>query len=297
MTNPPDFLTGLLEDGISSLMAKTTSLSDNFVYLELNKLVSEITPSHYRLLEKIELFEVLPSTNDYLLGMLPQRVPKPQAVFAESQSAGKGRLGRQWYSPLAQNIYFSLLWYFPNAYLLSGLSLATAVAIARVLQRYGIEKGIGVKWPNDVLWQNRKLAGTLIEVSCQSTVPCCAVIGIGLNVNMSQQNSYTISQPWSSVSQIIGSTADRNKLAGVLLDELIKTLLLFQDAGIAPFIETWNALDITRDQMVTVHTPLATFTGKGQGINLQGHFLLQVAKEIKVFSGGEVSLRCAGLSL
>jgi BirA family biotin operon repressor/biotin-[acetyl-CoA-carboxylase] ligase len=108
-------------------------------------------------------------------------------VFAETQSAGRGRRGRTWLSPPGLNIHLSCLKRFDAGFAaLSGLSLAIGVMVLRALEHLGIE-GAGLKWPNDVLATEGKLAGVLVELSGEYQGPCAAVIGVGLNVRLTPQ--------------------------------------------------------------------------------------------------------------
>ncbi|MEI8055152.1 MAG: biotin--[acetyl-CoA-carboxylase] ligase [bacterium] len=234
------------------------------------------------------------STNTYLAELIKAKAKNSNICFAESQSAGKGRLGRKWVSPYAKNIYLSLLWDFIKEPIeLSGLSLAIAVAVAEALSSYGIKKDIALKWPNDVLWQKHKLAGILVEVSGEAHNICHAIIGVGLNVDMPQKTSQTIEQLWCSVAQIINAIPQKNKLAGLLLDNLLTAIITFQNSGLKPFLKKWRELDITYGKKVTIVTPQQQkISGIGVGINDKGYFLLKDGSgKIRPFAVGEVSLK------
>lgn len=263
----------------------------------------------------IDIFDSLPSTNDYLLELCSASTSpkKTVACFAERQTKGKGRLGRIWISPFAKNLYFSLLWHFPNdPSELSGLSLAAAIAVVQTLKQFGITDDLSLKWPNDVLWKNQKIAGILIELTCEAHNICSTVIGIGLNIDMPTQFQNKITQPWTDIKSILKSEAlvsrklskdssedhnqilnnlNRSKLAGTLLNELIKTIVLFQNEGFQAFIPLWKSLDATSNREINVQTVQGQIKGIGRGINAQGHFLLEHANgEIKHYSSGEISI-------
>lgn len=159
-------------------------------------LISEFLDEKSRaLLASLEIHEQIPSTNSYLSELVHKGAPSGVVCFAEQQTAGKGRRGRCWVSPYGNNVYVSILWRFqqgPAA--ISALSLAVGVAVIRTLKQYSIP-GIGLKWPNDIYWRDKKLGGILIEVSGENQGPCAAVIGLGLNLYLSGEEAESIDQP------------------------------------------------------------------------------------------------------
>jgi BirA family biotin operon repressor/biotin-[acetyl-CoA-carboxylase] ligase len=285
---------------IESVTNKGYCIPGGLALLETAKLSVFIKKAQQSQLKQIEIFDSLPSTNDYLLNLKSttaslEASKQNRACFAEKQTQGKGRRERTWVSPFAKNIYLSLLWHFekdPSE--LSGLSLAIAVATVETLHAFGFTKDLGIKWPNDVLWKNNKLAGILIELSGEANDVCSAVIGVGLNVNMSNSTLYDrhISQPWTDLQRLTDQKIDRNKLAGTLLNNLIATASLFQKQGLTAFLPQWQKLDLTFNKLVTIITNTTKLQGTGRGINEQGYFLLEIKPGvIKQFASGEVSLR------
>ena len=257
----------------------------------LNKksIIQHLTSENKSLAENLVILDEIDSTNTYL-----SQNQETNICFAESQTAGKGRLGRSWFSPYASNIYLSLRWDFEqNASKLEGLSLAIGVAIVETLKNYGIKQNILVKWPNDIFWQNRKLAGILIECSPKKPKGCHAIIGVGLNVKIPTELVQNKIQPWCDVAQITNSLPQRNKLAGLLLDKLLTTLTIYQEQGLKPFLKEWYKLDATLGKKVTIIMPQQQeITGVGCGVNDHGHFLLKDCNnKIHTFAIGEVSLR------
>lgn len=243
-------------------------------------------------LAEVEVFDQLPSTNDYLLHSIATRPKNNYVCFAEKQTQGRGRRGRSWISPFARNIYLSVLWRFaqdPSA--LSGLSLVVAIAIVETLKTYGINQDVRIKWPNDIICNHRKLAGILIDVVGESNDATSAVIGIGLNIQMPNQVSKEITQPWIDVQSLASKTINRNELAGLLLKHLINILQIFQDQGFKAFMQKWQTLDLALGKPISLITATATITGIGRGINEYGHFLVENEGNIKIFSSGEVSVR------
>lgn len=277
---------------IESITNKGYRIPGGLALLDTDKILPFVEKSQAFTLEHIEIFDSLPSTNDYLLNLKSRQ---NQACFAEKQTLGKGRRGRTWVSPFAQNIYLSLLWHFEKDLSeLSSLSIAIAVAVIDTLQQLGITQKLSIKWPNDVLCANHKLAGILVELSGTTNDICSAVIGVGLNVHMSNTalNNQNITQPWTSLQNLTDQKIDRNKLAGLLLNNLIATAYLFQKHGLTAFLAKWKACDLTFGKPVTIITHTTEFQGIGRGINEHGHFLLETGPNvIKNFASGEVSLQ------
>jgi BirA family transcriptional regulator, biotin operon repressor / biotin---[acetyl-CoA-carboxylase] ligase len=263
--------------------------------LDKNIITQHVNHEWHHYLNNMVIFDELPSTNTYLSEQAKTNNNTFSICFAEHQTAGKGRLGRRWISPFAENIYLSLLWPFnfnKESHELSGLSLAIAVAITEALNRYGIKNNIALKWPNDVLWKNRKIAGILIELTKKPYNIYNAVIGVGLNVNMRQLAAEQIEQPWCSVAQITDAVPEKNKLAGLLLNELLKAIFEYKQHGLKSFIKKWQQLDITCGKKVIITTQQTEITGTSLGINEQGHFLLNttIGNRIMSFIAGEISL-------
>ena len=260
--------------------------------LDKKNITQYVDNKNLRYINKIEIFDELPSTNTYLADEI--KTSNTNSIcFAEHQTAGRGRLGRSWLSPFAKNIYLSLSWQFTKSpQELSSLGLAVAVAITEALKIYGIKEDIALKWPNDVLWQNRKLAGILVELFGETHHVYNAIIGVGLNVNMPPKLGKKITQKWCDIAQITNSKPQRNKLAGILLDQLLTAVSIYQDNGLKLFIKKWRKLDATYGKKVTIITSLQKFTGTGLGINESGYFLLKDSSgKVQAFASGEVSLK------
>lgn len=173
----------------------------------------------------IEFFDTIDSTNDYLLA---KKNSVNVVCIAEHQSKGKGQFGRTWHSPHGENIYLSYRCHLPKPMgEIGNLSMQVGELVCRVLNQFGIREGLTVKWPNDVLFDGKKLAGILLEVQPGADNSSYAVIGIGLNVNMLADIDINISQPWTSVQAIVGHPVDRNRVAVVLINELTAQIRKF----------------------------------------------------------------------
>jgi BirA family biotin operon repressor/biotin-[acetyl-CoA-carboxylase] ligase len=181
----------------------------------------------------IEVFEELPSTNDYLLG---KDLLQPTVCLAKTQTAGKGRLGRAWHSPLGSNLYFSLYWRFQRPVQeLSGLSIAVGLACLEALgSLHPLPEGVHIKWPNDLEYQGAKFAGILTEIHRNQGV----VIGVGMNLELplSEIEHRSI----TDLARVWNQTVSADTVLTVLLNRLIARLPQFDSAGLASFMDTWE---------------------------------------------------------
>jgi BirA family transcriptional regulator, biotin operon repressor / biotin---[acetyl-CoA-carboxylase] ligase len=242
----------------------------------------------------LDVRDAVASTNTALLERAAEGAPGGTVLAAEWQSGGRGRLGRVWHAGVGEALTFSLLWRFARgAGALAGLSLAVGVAIARALAASGVS-GVALKWPNDVLWQDGKLAGTLTELSGDALGPTAAVVGIGLNVRLSQATRSRIGQAAADLESAGGAAPDRNLLLARLLRELARALQAFEKDGFAPFRAEWQGLHAQQDRRVTLFLPDGTRrTGSARGAAEDGAFLLETRSGTERFHSAEVSLRPA----
>lgn len=237
----------------------------------------------------LEVLNIIDSTNQYIKQRI-DHLHNGHTCLAEAQTNGRGRHGRAWVSPYGASMYLSMFWSFAGGYqAISGLSLVVGIAINQALVDIGIA-GVKLKWPNDVYLQGRKLAGVLIEAEGQLGEPCQCVIGIGLNVQLPKETN-NIDQPWTDLSSVSDKPIDRNQLASVLINQLLKHLTRFQQDGLAPFVDQWQPLDFFYDKPVKLLMGNKEITGINKGINQSGAMLLDVGGKIEPFHGGEISVR------
>jgi BirA family biotin operon repressor/biotin-[acetyl-CoA-carboxylase] ligase len=276
---------------INAVPGRGYQLAASLTLLDKNTILAAIAPQTKSRLQEIQVLWSVDSTNRYISNQASNGVVPGLAVLAEHQSAGRGRRGRHWVSPFGRNLYLSLLWEFElDAAQLSGLSLAIAVAITRALTKLEIND-VMLKWPNDLLWHERKLCGVLLEMKGEACGPWQVVIGIGLNVNMDSITTEEIGQPWVDLKSILGRNLDRNQLAALILSELLQAMEQFQQSGLSPFIAEWRARDVCRDQLVELHFPDRVQQGIARGIDNTGALLMESDGVVKSYHAGEVSLR------
>lgn len=242
----------------------------------------------------LELCTSVDSTSTRLLERAARGAESATVLAAEWQSTGRGRFARPWHAAVGGGLMFSLLWRFERgAGALSGLSLATGVAVARGLEALGAS-AVALKWPNDLLWGGRKLAGILIELQGDALGPTAAVIGVGINVYLSEADRARIGQPAADLETACGAAPDRNAALACVLAELHRVLELFGKEGFAPLRGEWERRHAHRDALVAlVVSGGVRATGRARGVGEDGALLLETGAGIERYHSGEVTLRPA----
>ncbi len=238
----------------------------------------------------VELIPIIDSTNQYLLDRVNE-LESGSVCIAEYQAKGRGRRGREWVSPFGSNLYMSMFWRLDAGMAAAmGLSLVVGVAIVEALEKLGLN-GVKLKWPNDLYYQDRKLAGILVEMSGQAGGAANLVIGMGMNLMMSEQIE-GITQPWASLTEVADKEyIDRNQLAITMINTLYSALSDYEIYGMSGFVERWNRLDNFLDRPIKLIMGPREITGIAKGINEQGAVLLETGNGVESFIGGEISLR------
>ncbi|WP_404416028.1 biotin--[acetyl-CoA-carboxylase] ligase [Marinospirillum sp.] len=217
-----------------------------------------------------------------------------QLLTAEMQQAGKGRRGRNWFSPFASSISCSLGWVFEgSAQELQGLSLAIGVAIKSGLENLGI-KGVGLKWPNDIYLNQAKLGGILIEITGDLAGPCKLVVGFGLNVHRPVDfKPEAVNQPVAFLSDLDArSLPVRSELVAQLYLEVLEVLSGYAAEGFAPWVDEWNQAHIWQGQKASVITPQGSEEVTLGEVNQLGELqVFDSSGEARLLNSGEISLR------
>jgi BirA family biotin operon repressor/biotin-[acetyl-CoA-carboxylase] ligase len=253
---------------------------------------------------KIEILNTGTSSNTLLLQRAKQDIesnlapPSGSVLALEWQSSGRGRLGRTWHAGLGNSLTFSLLWRFDcGLSALSGLSLAVGVGLIRAFHVLGIQD-VQLKWPNDVLGEQGKLAGILIEAQGDMLGPSTVVMGVGINLDLQKSITQRVDQPITSLSDTLGDSSlvpERNLLFATILVELGNVLQEFAKQGFAAFREEWQAYHGFQNQWVQLLLPDgSTVSGVVRSVANDGALELEIEQQLRRFNVGEVSLR--GLS-
>jgi len=242
--------------------------------------------------DAVHVEQIVDSTNQWLLDRIAD-LQNGESCISEYQLAGRGRRGRTWVSPFASHLYFSVYWRFDSGIdKVSGLSLLVGIATVNALEKIGIS-GVSLKWPNDLYYQGKKLAGILIELNAQATEACHCVIGIGINVRMPAEQAKLIDQPWTDLSQLGRELVDRNLLSAILISELQTLLAQYEETGLQPYLARWFELDCFLNKPVSLLIADKSKQGICRGINENGALLLECDGQTEPYIGGEISLRLA----
>jgi len=240
----------------------------------------------------IRVYNAIDSTNAEAMRLIAQALKLPLLVVSEQQTAGRGRRGRKWVSPFAENLYYSLALRIEGGMKqLEGLSLLVGLAVVKMLQEMGIS-GAGLKWPNDILVGRKKLAGILLELTGDPADVCHVVIGIGINVNM--RSSEEVDQSWTSMALESGVDQDRNQVVARLSAVLNRYLTSYYAKGFKAFKDEWEQHHLWQNEPVTLLAGQSAINGVVVGVDDAGGLRLMVGQDVQVFSGGELSLRLRG---
>lgn len=264
-------------------LAKAVELIDEAHLLEL---VSSQLPDAAQL----HLFPVIDSTNQFWLERRAEGAVSGSGCFAECQTAGRGRRGRQWQSPLGAALYFSMWWQSEsNLSELMGLSVAVGLAMTRWLNQLGVEAQ--VKWPNDIYVEGKKIAGILVELEAGADGCGRAIIGIGLNVALPNTATAAIDQAWTQLKDHLPAPISRTKLAASLYKEVLACLQQFESEGLAPCIQDWPSYDYFIDQPIRLLMGQHQIEGLCRGVDGHGALVVETDEGTKSYFGGEISVR------
>jgi BirA family biotin operon repressor/biotin-[acetyl-CoA-carboxylase] ligase len=261
--------------------------------LDADEIRAGLSPEARARLARLDVALRVDSTNQRLIEA--PSVQDPQVLFAEAQTAGRGRRGRDWRSPFGANLYLSLAWSFAGwPPKIGTLPLAVGVSVARALETCGLP-GVQLKWPNDLRIGEAKLGGILIESRSEIGGACRVIIGLGLNLAMTAGQAAGVDQAWTSVHAVQVARgqppAARNRLAGAVLDALLTALAQFEQDGFASFLDDWSRLDLAAGRSVRIEgaTPIE---GRACGIDVDGALIVETADGRRLHvHAGDVSLR------
>jgi BirA family transcriptional regulator, biotin operon repressor / biotin---[acetyl-CoA-carboxylase] ligase len=264
--------------------------------LTAQRILEKLSAAVRERVRSLEVAWTIGSTNTELLSRPNPANGSSEVMLAEYQTAGRGRRGRAWLAPPGGAICLSLSWTFRDVPAdLGALGLVIGVCELRALRELGVS-GAKLKWPNDVLVDERKLGGILLELRAESGGPACVVIGIGLNVALGAPLLAKIAETGIAATDLVTvglAEPSRNVVAGALVDSCIRGLLEFERDGLRPFVENWRDADALQGRMVDVRGAVGEVTrGLARGVDLHGALLVETADEgLKKFVSGDVSVR------
>jgi len=226
----------------------------------------------------VEIVPAIDSTNTELMRRARDGQCDPVLLVAQTQTAGRGRLGRAWHSAAGDSLTFSLgLPLAPPDW--SGLSLAVGLSLAKSLH-----PAIGLKWPNDLYWQGRKLAGILIETASIGAQRF-AVIGVGLNISAPLADGLATAP---AGLRDIEPGLDAPLALGRVAPALVEAVLAFESTGFAPLQRAFNERDVLKDRAVSLSDGRH---GTAVGVDAHGALLVHTANGLQRVSTAEVSVR------
>lgn len=281
-----------LDVQIQAISGKGYRWSNPFELIDKNEISAKLNANTKQAFKRLDIVNVLPSTNDYLLSRIAHDIPSGTVCTSEAQTAGKGRMGRAWRSPFGANIYLSFYWRFAcKLHDLSGLSLVVGLAVLSALQEiFYLPPGLGIKWPNDIWFDEKKLCGILIESMSQSTSQLYSdvVVGIGMNVNMPHEIKES---SWTCLKRVCGVGLSRNLLIATMLNKLAPMLACFEREGFCAFSHLWAQYDLLKDKNIELCSPKEKQLGIAQGVNERGELCVKIGNSLKAIRYGEVSIR------
>jgi BirA family biotin operon repressor/biotin-[acetyl-CoA-carboxylase] ligase len=272
---------------ITKVKGKGYLLKEPLILLDSKKIETLLKPEHFI----IDTVESIDSTNNYLNNHNKSAIP--HICIAEHQTRGRGRFSREWYSPFGKNIYFSMQYSIKqDISQLGGLSLAVGTIVCKAIEKAcKLPNRLMLKWPNDITYNGKKLAGVLIEIRAEVNGNCSVIIGIGINVNMPITNKVTFNQEWASIMQITGSPQDRNNICAILIDKLTLGIEQYLITGFKSYMPEWKKRDSLFGKMIQIQDGNEIFKGIATGVDLQGHLLINLETNIKkTFAAGEATL-------
>jgi BirA family biotin operon repressor/biotin-[acetyl-CoA-carboxylase] ligase len=263
--------------------------------LDATALRAALHPETVARLAKLEVFTELGSTNRHLLRALPP-AGRLDVCVAEFQTAGRGRRGRSWSTPLGAGVCLSVGWHFAEMPAeLPALTLAVGVVVRRVLERVaGLE--IALKWPNDLVFDERKLGGILLELAVEAQGGSHVVAGVGLNVALPRELLAELSD-WPRGAIDLATALQREPpprlaLVAALVDDLGMLFADYAATGFAAYRNEWRSGDYLRGRVVRLDEAEGAVTGTALGIDVDGALLVETAAGVRRrIVAGDVSVR------
>lgn len=241
---------------------------------------------------RLEVLDECPSTNTVLAARARSGAADCTALVCEHQAAGRGRRGNAWVSAIGGSVTFSVLKRFHGgAGALAGLSLAAAVGAAEGLERLGVRQ-VALKWPNDLLYGERKLGGILVETAGEASGSIAAVVGVGVNVRLNATVRGQIDRPVTDLASSGAAAHSRTAVLAGLLGSIVPALERFSREGFSPFRQAWLRRHAWRDrQVVLLGADRSLAEGRVVGIAEDGALELASERGVERFHSGELSLR------
>ncbi|QDR83373.1 biotin--[acetyl-CoA-carboxylase] ligase [Sporomusa termitida] len=243
---------------------------------------------------EIHYFSETDSTNNEAKKLAADGCPEGTVVVAEAQVSGRGRLARGWFSPYGKGIWLSVVLRPPFSPMEAAkCTLMAAVAVNRAINAV-TGAGCGIKWPNDILCNGRKVVGILTEMSAEMDAINHIIIGMGINVNIEPFDfPAELAATATSLAIASGHQVSRLKLLTTILAELENVYIPVKTSGFGSVLEDWKSQSITLGQLVDVRGFDRSFTGVAINIDVDGALLIETAQGLERVLAGDVSIRPA----
>lgn len=273
---------------VHSLHGKGYRLDQDIQLLDKHQILNFVGEEVSTRVGQMFVLQNIASTNDYLSSQ-PLTAGKANICVAEQQSAGRGRRGKAWQSAPYRNVLLSLSWRFKQwPETITGLGLAAALFVTQMLHsKFAVNAKI--KWPNDILVNQQKLAGILIDVKGESGGQCDVVLGLGLNVYQPEWQSDEYE--WTDLKQL-GVEVNRNHLVAGCIEAWLEMLQQFTEEGFHVFRQAWNANSSYANQQIKVLDGEQIIQGTMQGVDEYGALMLEQANgDLLRFTKTDISVR------
>ena len=232
-----------------------------------------------RLGSAFHYFAEIASTNNHARELAERGAPEGEIVIAESQTRGRGRLGRRWESPAFSNLYLSIILrpkllprYAPQ------ITLTAAVALVETAAAF-LAQPPQIKWPNDILFDGKKLAGILTEAACDAARVEYVILGIGLNVNYRvEAMPEELRRRATSMADLTGKNVSRESVLVRLIQDLDRCYGELEEIGFAALRPRWESHFSLRGRHVRVELGSEIMTGRALGIDREGGLIIEDAQ-------------------
>ena len=272
-------------------------LAPGFERLDRERIRHELDPQTRAWHRRLDCHVEVTSTNQVLLDRAREQAIDGHLCLAEHQRAGRGRQGRPWSMPWGAGLCLSLGFRLdPMSMPPACLGIAAGIGAVRAIRRTGLAAA-GLKWPNDILFHDRKLGGILVETRVTPSAGGIAVVGIGINVAWPPFLSSfgdapgDLGQPHIDIRTALGREVSRNALAASVISEVSQVLHAIKDHGFETLRAEWAAYDLVVGRPVRVLSSEGVVTGEARRLDPSGALIVAVGRTLRRFHSGEVSLR------
>ncbi len=240
-------------------------------------------------LHAVDVFDVIPSTNTWLIDQSPPEPGQYRVAIAGHQTAGRGRSDSRWQSAPESSLCLSMSYTFKETPAnLPPLTLALGVSVAELLADLGVGD-VQLKWPNDIYLRDAKLGGILTEVQQRDRVSVVAGIGINLDVDDAMAGEITDQlRPPIGLKHVLNNPPDRNILAAEVIEVWVQAIDEFEASGFEAFSDRFNGFDWLKGRQIVAETPQGTYKGTAAGIDTSGALCLDDGTTVHAIVSGSI---------